>query len=398
MYICRLILNDVSVQIAFVHNSFPAGGAERITLDIAKYLSSFDSEYKVFVYATHIGEFPEDIPSCLTVRKIPSQAVLSRRSKAIEVLIVQDEVDILVEVTKSLYDIEGIRSRTGVKVVLACHGEVFWQRYAIMHRRQKKALLWRLVYKRKYADGTLALEKARKRTLYDYRNCDAYTVLCDDYKSQLERSLGIEPGTSKVVVIENPEKVVEAPNLDKENEILFCGRFENWSKRIDRLLRIWAKIQDELPSWRLALVGDGPAMAYLKDLACRLALKRVSFEGSQANVAPYYDRASVVCLTSQTEGWPLALTEAQARGCIGVAFASTAGIREILSPYGECGFPVEPFSEDEFAAVLLRIASSREEDLRRIRHQGIEKRRKYSPSLISHKWKELFDALIYDNI
>lgn len=385
------------MRIAFVHNSFPGGGAERITMDIARYLKPFDA-YDIYVYATHIGAVPSDVQDCLTVRKIPSQAVQSKRSKAMENLIGKDRIDILVEVTKSVYDIDGIRSRTGVKTILACHGEVFWQRYVIMHRRQKKKLLWNLFYKKKYADGSLALEKAQSRTRFDYDHCDAYTVLCQEYKNQLERSLGIEPGKSKVVVIENPEKVVEAPNLDKENEILFCGRFENWSKRIDRLLRIWAKVQDELPSWRLTLVGDGPAMAYLKDLACRLALERVSFEGSQANVAPYYDRASVVCLTSQTEGWPLALTEAQARGCIGVAFASTAGIREILSPYGKCGFPVEPFSEDEFAAVLLRIASSREEDLRRIRLQGIEKRRKYSPSLISHRWKELFDALIYDNI
>lgn len=380
------------MRIAFVHNSFPGGGAERITMDIARYLRPFGT-YDVYVYATHIGAAPSDVEDCLTVRKIPSQAVQSKRSKAIEGFIKEDGINILVEVTKSVYDIEGIRSRTGVKTVLACHGEVFWQRYVIMHHRQKKKLLWNLFYKKRYADGSLALEKAQRRTRFDYEHCDAYTVLCQEYKCQLERALGIDPGKSKVLVIENSEKVVEAPNLDKENEILFCGRFENWSKRIDRLLRIWSKVQDKLPSWRLTLVGDGPAMAYLKDLACQLALQRVSFEGSKTNVAPYYDRASVVCLTSQTEGWPLALTEAQARGCIGVAFASTAGIREILSPSGECGFLVEPFSEDEFAAALLSIASSGEEDLRKIRLQGIEKRRKYSPQEISRKWKDLFDSL-----
>ena len=27
------------VRIAFIHNSFPAGGAERVTVDIARYLS-----------------------------------------------------------------------------------------------------------------------------------------------------------------------------------------------------------------------------------------------------------------------------------------------------------------------------------------------------------------------
>lgn len=387
------------MQIAFVHNSFPAGGAERITLDIAKYLSSFASTYEVFVYATHIGSLAEEDAGCLTLRKIPSQAIRSRRSRAIESLLLKDRIDILVEVTKSLHDIEGIRARTGVKTVLACHGEVFWQRYAIEHRRRKKALLWRLIYRKKYADGTLALEKARRRTLYDYQNCDAYTVLCEDYKCQLERDLHIDSLSSHVAVIENPERELNAPVLEKEKMILFCGRFENWSKRIDRLMRIWSKVQDKMPQWTLVLVGDGSDMKMIRAQSQELALERVIFEGRKADVGSYYDRASVVCLTSQTEGWPLALSEGQARGCIGVAFDSTAGIREILSPSGQCGYLVKSFDEDEYADVLLRIASLSSEESLQIRKNGIEKRRQYLPEIIARKWKALFDNLMhYENI
>ena len=382
-------------RIAFVHNGFPAGGAERITLDIARYLAP-SGGYEIFVYATHIGSLAEDDAGCLTLRKIPSQAIQSRRSRAIESLLLSDHIDILVEVTKSLHDIEGIRVRTGVKTVLACHGEVFWQRYAIMHRRRKKKLLWTLFYRRRYADGTLALRKAQRRTLFDYEHCDAYTVLCREYKCQLERDLGIAPDTSHVFVIENPERAVPSPVLDKEKIVLFCGRFENWSKRIDRLLRIWAEVQDRMPEWRLVLVGDGPDMGGIRELAERLALKRISFEGRQSDVASYYDRASVVCLTSQTEGWPLALSEGQARGCIGVAFGCTAGVREILSPSGGNGYIVRPFDEKEFATVLLEIASSDEDALRRIRIGGMEKRRQYLPEIIAQKWKVLFDKLMHN--
>ncbi len=380
-------------RIAFVHNGFPAGGAERITLDIARYLAP-SGGYKVFVYATHIGSLAEGDAGCLTLRKIPSQAIQSRRSRAIESLLRTDRIDILVEVTKSLYDIEGIKARTGVKTVLACHGEVFWQRYAIMHRRRKKKLLWRLFYKKKYADGSLALRKARERTLFDYEHCDAYTVLCQDYKCQLERDLGIAPTSSHTFVIENPERAVSSPVLEKEKMILFCGRFENWSKRIDRLLRVWANVQNRMPEWKLVLVGDGPDLEKMRSLAGELALERVFFEGRRADVSSYYDRASVVCLTSQTEGWPLALTEAQARGCIGVAFGCTAGVREILSPSGQCGFAVSPFDEDEFAATLLKIASLSEDELRSLRINGMEKRRQYLPEVIAEKWKVLFDSLM----
>ena len=38
-------------NIAFVHSIFPAGGAERVTIDIAQYLSKFD-KYKIYVFTT----------------------------------------------------------------------------------------------------------------------------------------------------------------------------------------------------------------------------------------------------------------------------------------------------------------------------------------------------------
>ena len=90
-------------RIAFVHGSFPAGGAERITIDISRHLSSL-SGYEVFVYTTRIAEglMPEDIHSLLTIRPIPSQAVQSRRSRQIEKLIVVDKIDILVQIGKSM--------------------------------------------------------------------------------------------------------------------------------------------------------------------------------------------------------------------------------------------------------------------------------------------------------
>ena len=116
-------------------------------------------------------------------------------------------------------------------------------------------LLWNLVNRKRYADGTLAMEKARRRTLFDYEHCDAYTVLCQDYKCQLERSLALsEP--SHIHVIENPEPVVASPNLDKEKVVMFCGRFEAWSKRIDRLLRIWKQVEDELAARLVAHRGE----------------------------------------------------------------------------------------------------------------------------------------------
>jgi glycosyltransferase involved in cell wall biosynthesis len=386
------------VTIAFVHNRFPAGGAERITIDIARYLRSIGG-YRVYVYATRVNQMlmTEELDEILTIRHIPSQAIQTRRSAAVEKLIEIDDVDILVQVGKALKGIDGIRKRTGCKSVVACHGEPFWQRYVITHRRKKgliRRTMWMLFNKRRYEKGNLAMKKAVQRTRMDYLNSDAYIVLCEPYIKQVTDVLGYDPAASHIYAIENSDLPVQDICWKKDNIIMFCGRFENWSKRIDRLLRIWGKVQDKLPQWRLQLVGDGPDAPMLRKLAEELGLERISFEGMQKDVGRYYDRASVVAMTSETEGWGLALSEAQARGCIGIAFESTSGVAEILQPDAECGFLVPPFDEGAYAETLLRIASMTEEEQMRIRRNAVNKRLQYTPELIAEKWRLLFDRLV----
>lgn len=368
-----------------------------MTVDIARYLSTFEG-YEVYVYASRVadGLLTEEINRLITLRKVPTQAINSRRAKVIERYLVEDKIDILVQVVKPLPGIEGIKSRTGVKTVVACHGEPFWQRYAIVYRRQKglvRKIMWVLFNRKRYKDGALAMRKAVERTRKEYDSCEAYTVLCQSYKIETDLELGLNPDTSHIYSIENPELPVADVNYDKEKIILFCGRFENWSKRIDRLLRVWAKVQAQLPDWRLVLVGNGENWEDLKKMSKRLSLERVSFEGRRNDVSEYYRKASIAALTSQTEGWPLAMTEAQAQGCICIAFGCTSGIKEVLGPDGECGFIVPAFDEDQYALTLLKIASLPEEEKMRIRKQAVAKRREYAPEHIAAKWKKLFDDL-----
>lgn len=388
-------------RIAFIHNAFPAGGAERVTIDIARHLSSLGG-YAVYVYATRFAKAPQsdDLPHILTMRAIPSQAIQKRRSRHIERLLLADDIDVLVMVGKSIHDLKGIKQRTGVRTIVACHGEPFWQRHAITYRRQKgliRRLMWAIYNKKRFADGSRAMQMAMDRTAEDYMLCDAYTVLCNAYKSEILAALKIDPRNEHIYAIENPEYPIENVCYTKEKEILFCGRLENWSKRIDRLLRIWASIQHDLPDWRLTIVGDGPARKMLHQMAEELGLDRITFEGHRSDVERYYRRASVVCLTSETEGWPLVLTEAQAHGCIGIAFGATSGIKEILVPSGECGFIVPPFDEKAYAETLRHIASLSEEDTYRIRTKSVEKRLQYTPAVIAEKWRALFDALAKTN-
>lgn len=388
------------IRIAFVHNRFPAGGAERVTMDIASYLKSYGG-YEVFVYASRISEtlLNDAMLSNFTLRRIPTQFISSKRTKQIERYIIEDEIDILVQPGKAIPGIERIKERTGVKTIVACHGEPFWQRYVIMHRRQKgffRKLMWHLFNKRRYEDGTLAMRMAVARTRRDYETSDAYTVLCQSYIRETASVLDLVPEQSHIYAIENSERPVENVNYNKENIILFVGRFENWSKRIDRLLRIWYSVQDRMSDWKLVLVGDGDDWHRMRKLSEAMHLQRIHFEGRQNNVAEYYQKASVVALTSDTEGWPLALTEAQAHGCICVAYGCTAGVKEVLSPEDECGFVVPSGDERSYAQILMTIASMPEDEALHIRQRSVARRQEYTPEIISEKWRCLFQKLYND--
>ena len=88
------------------------------------------------------------------------------------------------------------------------------------------------------------------------------------------------------------------------------------------------------------------------------------------------------------------MTEAQAHGCIPVAFGCTAGVCDILSPSGTNGFIVTPFDEDEYAETLVHIATMSEEEREAIRRSVVAKRTEYAPEIIMKKWVKLFENLL----
>jgi glycosyltransferase involved in cell wall biosynthesis len=151
-----------------------------------------------------------------------------------------------------------------------------------------------------------------------------------------------------------------------------------------------------MSDWKLVLVGDGDDWHRMRKLSEAMHLQRIHFEGRQNNVAEYYQKASVVALTSDTEGWPLALTEAQAHGCICVAYGCTAGVKEVLSPEDECGFVVPPGDERSYAQILMTIASMPEDEALHIRQRSVARRQEYTPEIISEKWRCLFQKLYND--
>jgi glycosyltransferase involved in cell wall biosynthesis len=383
-------------SIAFIHDIFPSGGAERVTIDIAKHLTQHFKDYRCFVLTPNVVEdmCTDEVRRCITIIKISPSKKL--QAKEVERIVLDENIKLIFQVVQPRAYVRDICRRTGCKTIFANHGEPFWERYAVIRRRKKSLFFkpfWRLYWKRHFVDKDKARKVVVRRFKKLYKHCDIYTVLCDDYRVEMSKALGVHPDNSKIVAIENSERVIENVNYDKQNIIMFCGRLENTSKRLDRLLRIWGKVQHRLPDYRLLIVGDGSYRGAMEQQIAAEGLERVDMVGQQSDVDGYYRKASIVALTSQYEGWGLCLTEGQAHGCIPIAFGCSAGVRDILSPSGVNGFVVTPYDEDEYAETLVRIASMSVEEREVIRRSVVAKRAQYSPEVIMKKWCDLIESL-----
>lgn len=93
------------------------------------------------------------------------------------------------------------------------------------------------------------------------------------------------------------------------------------------------ELLENLPDFRLVIVGSGSEREVLEALALRLGVaQRVLFAGrvSQQNLSVYYSAADILILASSREGWPNVLLEAMACGTPVLA-TNVGGIPEVVT-------------------------------------------------------------------
>ncbi|GAE82617.1 glycosyltransferase [Bacteroides reticulotermitis] len=387
---------NVKRRILFFHYEFPGGGGERVTRDIAHYLQLF--KFETYVVTCHKRT---NVPSGINVLELPSQHLNSdKNADAIIQLISSLSIDIFIIPGFLLTHLGHIRDRTSCKFVYVLHNLPFWEAIAKLERRKRpqKSLLKTLEWYFLGYPKAVWFKRYKKDCIRNYEKVynivDAYVVLCEGYKEELIQTLKL-PEKHKVHVISNSEGRVDSVNLNKKKQVLFVGNLIYENKRVDRLLDIWEMIYKKLPDWELVLVGGGKEKEPLQKRASRKHLKRVIFAGGTQDVRPYYQNASVLCLTSTFEGWPLCLTEAQANGVVPIAFNCCAGVQKILSPSGTNGVLVPPFDKVRFASELYDLLTSPDK-IERMRDNVLLKSQDYAMDIIGPQWNALLESLLMD--
>ncbi|MGN0884696.1 MAG: glycosyltransferase [Candidatus Spyradosoma sp.] len=220
---------------------------------------------------------------------------------------------------------------------------------------------------------------------------DAFVVLSEAYISEIKSIVGNKISTTNIRTIHNPVPIL-APDVDfslKKKEVLWIGRLVFSQKRPDLMLKIWALIQERFPDWSLRFLGDGEYSAELKKEAQKLS--RVFFEG-RTDPRKYYEEASILCMTSAYEGFPMVLLEGAVNGCVPVAFDSFAALRDIVVDE-ENGRVVEWADCEAYAETLCRLMEDTESRIRLGTASLKRVNERFALEVIGTKWMKLFGEL-----
>ena len=230
---------------------------------------------------------------------------------------------------------------------------------------------------------------------YTYKKCDRYVVLSPSFIPIATRYMGIHH-PHKILALPNPVTINPCCDIDKtmsnkRKEIIWVGRIEYNQKRTFRLIDIWQKLYLMHPDWHLTIVGDGPDRQDLQNRIVETKLPNIEITGFRDPVV-YYDRASILLLVSEYEGFPLVTIESMSYGVVPVVLGSYAACYDIIEN-GKNGFIVPtPFRTQMFADVVDSLICN-ETLLKRISEEAYNSSENFSRRKIVGKWNELMDEV-----
>lgn len=196
------------------------------------------------------------------------------------------------------------------------------------------------------------------RYLYEYlfSNSDIVLVLSEYWKNALIEELGMEE--RKVKILYNPCPHVESKSIKVKNtnEILYAGTVYH-RKGYDDMIRAFAKVAHNHRDWKIVFAGNGE-VEQGKILAAELGIAdQTEFLGWVSGEAKdaVFRHASVFCLPSYAEGFPMGVLDAWAYG-LPVITTPVGGIPDIAID-GKNMLLFNPGDIDALAAQMEKIIS-----------------------------------------
>ena len=321
------------MKLTFFIGGLSGGGAERVVCNLANYLVSHDHEVDILTTGDdpNYGLDARIQRITLLYKNERKNAILNSLKRLFRLIRYlknrRDAFIVMLPVTTILL----LRLRVFVKGKIIASERSFPTNYSIQVQRQLRVLS-------KYADAWVFQTKNAKQWYSPYL------------------------GEVKHAIIPNPinKSFIFSKHIGGRNrEIVTAGRLIS-VKNHKLLIEAFSRICNEYPDATLAIYGEGPLLAELKELSESLGVgKKVSFPGFMPWGEESKNSAMFV-LSSDLEGMPNALMEAMAMGLPCVSTDCDGGGARYLIENGKNGLLIPKNDVDALATAMQRMLSDRE--------------------------------------
>ena len=228
----------------------------------------------------------------------------------------------------------------------------------------------------------------------EFQNVDRFVLLAESFVKEYRSIRGDKYTQGKLTYIHNPlaqdVTLTDEDFQKKENIVLCVSRMCEDVKRISYMIEMWHEIEKDnrFADWRFDLVGDGPSLSSYKEMVHNLGLKRVCFWGYQ-NPEVFYKKSKILLMTSASEGWGMAIPEAQQCGVVPIVLNTFSSVHELIID----GYNGRIASNRRKFLHCLRRTMLHVDEWEKMAQMGMITCKQFAVSNIVDKWEELISSI-----
>lgn len=181
---------------------------------------------------------------------------------------------------------------------------------------------------------------------------------------------------------------------DKSQYVISCVGNICERKNQKLLVHVFGQLMEEFLQWKLELWGrcnSRYASHLMKEIHRKGWDSRILVKGETDHVENVYAHSDIFVLLSQSEGFPLALSEAMAAGLPVIGLETCFGVHDLIKQ-GETGFLIN--EESEYIVKALKVLMQNQDMRERMGCAGRDLSAQYDPEHIWNQWNNLFMKLV----
>ncbi|WP_022819029.1 glycosyltransferase [Fusobacterium russii] len=246
----------------------------------------------------------------------------------------------------------------------------------------KKILVQHVCYNeyinmKEYLNNNVSLIEAVKNDL------DYFVFLSEYDRKVFIENLNLDEKKAKVIR-HSSEMPLLTTKKEKNKNLIMIARLENKQKRFDLALKAMKK----LPEFNLNIYGSGEKGAeFLKEIIEKEDIKNVKVYGPTNQVQQKLDDAGIFIMTSDYEGYPIALVETMRRALPLVVRDTFDAAKDIVIDNGIL-LP-KKWNEYEFVEAIRKIYDNYEYYSENSKKMG----ERHSFETIKREWETLFETI-----